>query len=162
MNQLRSAPQKWPSEPQFGENWYRWWKIGCLYITHTVCMVSQPTSPFLSSNLIFQHNVKFDLIETFGLKYVTRFLRSPIATLHSLIQDNHILLDTPKNVPIFLHMQKESKSSQPFVPVQLNGVPLNELDAKQKSSDGIISWWSHFLDIEIHTWIATVKLLVSN
>ena len=99
-----------------------------------------PTSPFLSSNLIFQHNVKFDLIETFGLKYVTRFLRSPIATLHSLIQDNHILLDTPKNVPIFFTMQKESKSSQPFVPVQFNGVPLNELDAKQKSSDGIISW----------------------
>ena len=78
------------------------------------------------------------------MKYVTRFLRSPIATLHSLIQDNRILLDTPKNVPIFLHMQTESKSSQPFVPVQLNGIPLNELDAKQKSSDGIISWWSHF------------------
>ena len=78
---------------------------------------------------------KFDLIETFGLKYVTRFLRSLIATLHSLIQDNRILLDTPKNVPIFLHMQTESKSSQPFVPVQLN-----ERDAKQKRSDGIISW----------------------
>ena len=69
---------------------------------------------------------------------VTRFLRSPIGTLHSLIQDNRILLDTPKNVPIFFTMQIESNSSQPFVPL-FRLLQLNERDAKQKSSDEIIS-----------------------
>ena len=108
-------------------------------------LIGCPPWYYVSPLLNYLFFFKFDLIETFGLKYVTRFLRSLIATLHSLIQDNRILLDTPKNVPIFFTMQKESKSSQPFVPVQFNGVPLNELDAKQKSSDGIISWWSHFL-----------------
>ena len=88
------------------------------------------------------------------------FLWSPIATLHSLIQDNHILLDTPKYVPIFFTMQIESNSSQPFVPL-FRLLQLNERDAKQKNSDVMISWLLHFSNIEIHTWIATVKFLES-
>ena len=127
-------------------------------IAHTVCMVSQPTSPFFNSNFIFQNNIKFDLIKNIWVVICNK--KSPIATLHSLIQDNCILLDTPKNVPIFFTMQIESKSLQPFVPL-FRLLQLNERDAKQKSSDEIISWWLHFFIIEIHTWIATVKFLES-
>ena len=49
------------------------------------------------------------------------------------------LLDTKnKNVPIFLTMQIESSSSQPFVP-PFRLLQFNERDANQKSSDEIIS-----------------------
>ena len=57
-------------------------------------------------------------------------------------------------------MQIESSSSQPFVPL-FKLLQLNERNAKQKSGDEIISWWLDFFNIEMHTWIATVKLLVS-
>ena len=53
------------------------------------------------------------------------------------------MLDTPKNVPIFFTMQIESKSSQPFVPL-FRPLQFNERDAKQKSSDEIISQWLYF------------------
>ena len=72
------------------------------------------------------------------LKYVTKILRSPIATFHSLIQENRILLDTPKYVPIFFTMQIESNSSQPFASL-FRLLQLNERDAKQKNSDVMIS-----------------------
>ena len=86
---------------------------------------------YVSPLLNYLFFLNFDLIETFGLKYVTRFLRSPIATLHSLIQDNCILLDTQKNVPIFFTMQIESNSLQPFFPL-FRLLQLNELEGDAK------------------------------
>ena len=70
--------------------------------------------------------------------YNTIFKKSHSSTLRSLIQGNCILLDTPKNVPIFFTMQIESNSLQPFFPL-FRLLQLNERDAKQKKRDEIIS-----------------------